>query len=324
MILITILLLVIGLAILIGGADFLVKGASSISKKYGVAPIVIGLTIVSFGTSAPELIINILSATKGAADLAIGNIIGSNISNILLILGVSALFVELKVQKSTTWKEIPFAALSVIMLGIMANDVWLDKTATNILTRTDGLVMIGFFVIFMYYTFELFKNSKNGNGAEEENEIRVYSMSRSIGLTVGGAIGLVIGGQLLVSQAVNLATLAGMSEMLVGLTIVAIGTSLPELATSIVAARKGQSDIAIGNVVGSNIFNVFWILGLTSIITPLSISDMARQDILINLIVTMALFAFLFVGKKFKIQKWQGFIFILAYVLYTVFVIMRG
>lgn len=322
MILVTILLIVLGLAILIGGADFLVKGASSISKKYGVAPIVIGLTIVSFGTSAPELVINILSATKGAADIAIGNILGSNISNILLILGISALFVELKVQKSTTWKEIPFAALSVIILGIMANDVWLDKTATNILTRTDGLVMIGFFVIFMYYIFELFKNSKNEES--EGNEIKEYSTGKSIFLTIAGLAGLVIGGQILVSQAVNLATIAGMSEMLIGLTIVAIGTSLPELATSIVAARKGQSDIAIGNVVGSNIFNVFWILGLTSIITPLSISEAARQDILINLVVTMALFAFLFIGKKFKIQKWQGLVFILAYVIYTVFVIVRG
>lgn len=322
MILVTILLLILGLAILIGGADFLVKGASSISKKYGVAPIVIGLTIVSFGTSAPELVINILSATKGAADIAIGNILGSNISNILLILGVSALFVELKVQKSTTWKEIPFAALSVIILGIMASDVWLDNTTANFLTRTDGLVMIGFFVIFMYYIFELFKNNKNEES--EESEIKEYSTGKSILLTIAGLAGLIIGGQVLVSQAVNLATLAGMSEMLIGLTIVAVGTSLPELATSVVAARKGQSDIAIGNVVGSNIFNVFWILGLTSIITPLSISDSARQDILINLGITILLFAFLFIGKKFKIQKWQGLVLILSYVIYTIFIVIRG
>ncbi|MEZ4103026.1 MAG: calcium/sodium antiporter [Candidatus Paceibacterota bacterium] len=322
MILVTILLLIVGLAILIAGADILVRGTASISKKYGIAPIVIGLTVVSFGTSAPELVINLISATNGSPDLAIGNILGSNISNILLILGISALFVELKVKKSTTWKEIPFAALSIIALAILGNDVFLDGAIMNSLTRTDGLILLGFFSIFMYYIFELFKNSKNTE--PEDQKIKTYSMGKSVAFTILGIVGLIAGGQLLVSQATILATLAGMSEMLIGLTVVAVGTSLPELATSVVAAIKGQSDIAIGNVVGSNIFNVFWILGVTSVVTPLSINQFARQDIMINLAVTVLLFAFLFIGKKHTIQKWQGVVLILLYVLYTIFIIMRG
>jgi len=320
MILITIILLIIGLVILIGGADALVRGASSVSKKFGVPAIVIGLTIVSFGTSAPELVINLLSAVSGSPDLAIGNILGSNIANILLILGICAMVAELDVQKGTTWKEIPFAGLAVLVLAIMANDILLDGATQNILTRTDGLVMLGFFGIFMYYTFELFKNGKE----KENDDIKVYSTWTSAGFIILGMIGLVAGGQLLVTQAVKLATLAGMSEMLIGLTVIAVGTSLPELATSVVAVMKRQTDVAIGNVVGSNIFNIFWILGLTSTITPLNIGEYARQDIIINLVLMVVLFTFIFIGKKHKLQRWQGLMFVLIYVIYTIFVIIRG
>lgn len=320
MIFITIVLLIIGLAILIFGADSLVRGASSISKRYGVPPLVIGLTIVAFGTSAPELVINVISAIKDSADIALGNILGSNIANILLILGISALFMDLRVQKSTTWKEIPFAGLSMLILAVMANDVFLDKSFGNFLTRTDGLVLIGFFAIFMYYTFELFKNNLD----EDQNDVKVYKMGFSITLVILGMLGLVAGGQLLVTQAVKLATLAGMSEVLVGLTIVAVGTSLPELATSIVAVMKKQTDVAIGNVVGSNIFNVFWILGVTSTITPLAISEEVRADIFINLILMFLLFTFMFIGKKNKLQRWQGLVFVLAYALYILYAVARG
>lgn len=317
-----IILLLAGLVILILGAEGLVRGASSISKKAGIPPLVIGLTIVAFGTSAPELIVNIFSAIKGTTDIAIGNIIGSNISNLLLILGISALIVNLKVQKSTTWKEIPFAALSVLVLFVMANDKIFDKAGADILTRTDGLALLGFFAIFMYYTIELFRKGNDDNN--NSNEIKTYSYPISVLFTFGGLIFLFLGGKLLVDQAVILAKLAGLSEMFIGLTVVAIGTSLPELATSVIAAKKGESDIAIGNVVGSNIFNVFWILGVTSTIRPLPVNLNANIDILICLMVTLALFVAMFIGKKHKLERWQGALFVLSYFIYIVYLIKRG
>lgn len=314
-------LLLIGLAILISGAEFLVRGASSISKRAGIPPIVIGLTIVAFGTSAPELIVNIFSAIKGTTDLALGNIIGSNIANILLILGISSLIVNLKVQKNTTWKEIPFAALAVIIVLFAANDKILNGETANTLSRTDGLILISFFIIFMYYICELFRRSKDN---EEQENIKTYSMSVSIMLTAGGLLFLFFGGQILVNQAVILAKLAGLSEMLIGLTIVAVGTSLPELATSVIAAKRGHSDIAIGNIVGSNIFNIFWILGLTSIIKPIPISAGANIDILICFAATSVLFLAMFVGKKHTLEKWQGKILLASYALYIIYLIKRG
>lgn len=317
----TILLLIIGLAILIGGAESLIRGASSISKKAGIPPIVIGLTIVAFGTSAPELIVNIFSALKGTTDLAVGNIIGSNTANILLILGISTMIVNLKVPKNTTWKEIPFAALAALAVFIIANDIYFDGQAENVITRTEGFLLLCFFAIFMYYTFELFRK---GNVDKNEQKIKLYNTPISILLTIAGLLCLFFGGQLLVNQAIVLAKMAGLSEMLIGLTIVAVGTSLPELVTSVMAARKGQADIAIGNVVGSNIFNIFWILGVTSIIKPIPVSANANFDILISLIATLALFFAMFIRKRHQLERWQGVLFVIAYIAYTVFLIQRG
>lgn len=318
---VSILLLIIGLAVLIGGAEIMVRGASSLSKKAGIPPIVIGLTVVAFGTSAPELVVNIFSAMRGTSDIAIGNVIGSNIANILLILGVCALIANLKVQRSTTWKEIPFAVLAVLMVLIMGNDRFLDGVGFDSITRTDGLALIGFFGIFLYYTVQL---ARKGNGDEAQDEVKTYSYPISTLLTIGGLGALLVGGQLLLDNAITLARLAGLSEMLIGLTIVAIGTSLPELATSLIAVRKGQNDLAVGNVVGSNIFNIFWILGFTSLLSPLPVSATASFDIFVALIATVLLFLAMFIGKKHEIQRWQGAIFILAYIAYTVFLIQRG
>ena len=317
----SIVLLIAGLAILISGAESLVRGASSISKRAGIPPIVIGLTIVAFGTSAPEFVVNVFSAFQGTTDLALGNIIGSNIANILLILGISALVVDLKVQENTTWKEIPFAFLAMLTVFIMTNDKIINGGAENVLTRTDGLILLIFFAVFMYYIIELTR--KGDNGAEQE-EIKSYSVFVSIFLTIGGLLALFFGGKLLVGQAVALAQMAGLSEMLIGLTIVAVGTSLPEMATSIIAARRGQSDIAIGNVVGSNIFNVFWILGVTSLIKPISINVGANFDIFVSLTATAILFFAMFVGKKHKLERWQGGVLLLTYILYIAYLIQRG
>src|SRR3990172_2216924 len=244
----SIILLLAGLAVLIAGSEALVRGASSISKKAGIPPIVIGLTIVAFGTSSPELVVNVFSAFQGTTDLALGNIIGSNITNILLILGISALVVDLKVHENTTWKEIPFAFLAMLTVFIMTNAKIINGGAENVLTRTDGLILLIFFAVFMYYIIELTRKGDNGS---EQKEIKSYSVFVSIFLTIGGLLALFFGGKLLVGQAVALAQMAGLSEMLIRFTRVVVGTSLPEMATSIIAARRGQSDIAIGNVVGA-------------------------------------------------------------------------
>lgn len=305
---------------LIAGAECLVRGASSISRRLGISPLVIGLTVVAFGTSAPELVVNVLAATQGTTDIALGNIIGSNIANILLILGVSALLTNLKVQHSTTWKEIPFAFLAMVMVFVMARDIWLDGSGVNSITRTDGFGLLGFFGIFLYYTYALTKQTSE----KEEDTIQQYSTTIAVVLTLFGLLGLFVGGRLLVDQAVFIARLFGISEALIGLTVVSIGTSLPELATSIIAAMKKQNDIAVGNVVGSNIFNVFFILGTSSVLAPLPVTAIVQQDILFAVFVTSLLFITMFVGKRHQLQRWQGGIFVTLYLAYTLFLIQRG
>ncbi len=306
-----------GLAILIYGADALVKGASSMATKWRVPSIVIGLTIVAFGTSAPELVVSLLAAMNGTTDIAIANVVGSNLSNILLILGISACIRPLIVKNSTAYKEIPFAILAMIIVLIVGYDTLLTGAATNVLTRSDGFIFIAFFIIFLYYTYGLSKIK----GSDEK--IDSYSWKKSILLFIAGLVGLIIGGKFIVDNAIILATAAGLSETLIGLTIIAIGTSLPELATSIVAAKKGHSDIAIGNIVGSNIFNVFWILGITAVVTPLPVSAEAQIDALFTTFVSFLLFIALFVGQKQRLTKIEGSVFLLIYVGYIIYASMR-
>lgn len=315
-----VILLLIGLAILIAGAEALVKGSSSLARRMGITPLVIGLTVVAFGTSTPELFVNIYSAFKGASDIAIGNIVGSNIANILLILGLSAAVTPLAVKKSTIWKEIPFALLAVVLVFLMGNDALFDKTPFNELTRTDGFALISIFIIFLYYIVGLAKAS-DGSNAEE---VKPLTIPFSLFLTLVGIACLVAGGKLLVDQAIVLARLAGMSEALIGLTVVAVGTSLPELATSVVAAMHKEVDIAVGNIVGSNIFNVFWILGITSLILPLSFNPRINADVGVSILATVLLFLAMFVGKKHKLERWQGIFFVALYGIYLGYLIMRG
>ena len=316
---VTIIILILGLVILIAGAEGLVRGASSFARRFGITPLVIGLTVVAFGTSTPELFVNIYSAFKGASDIAIGNIIGSNIANIFLILGLSAVIAPLAVKKNTIWKEIPFALLAVLLVFLMGNDAMFDRVPFNELTRTDGFALIAIFVIFMYYIVSLAKS-----GGQDNGDIASYTIPVSLMLTISGIAGLVMGGKLLVDQAIILARLAGMSEALIGLTIVAVGTSLPELATSVVAALHKEEDIAVGNVVGSNIFNVFWILGVTSIILPLPFNPRVNIDVGVSILATFLLFLAMFVGKKHKLERWQGALFVTLYGIYIGYLIMRG
>lgn len=319
--LLTYILFPIGLAFLIKGADFLVDGASSIAKRFGVSSLVIGLTIVAFGTSAPELIVNIFASINGNTDIAIGNIIGSNIANILLILGISAIIFPLAVKKGTVWKEIPFALLAMIVTALMANDAFFDGGTFSGLTRIDGLILISFFIIFLYYTFGIAKAVPS-----DSNEVVIhrYTLTRSISMVVLGLLGLTIGGKWIVDAAVALATAFGVSQALIGLTIVAVGTSLPELATSAVAAYRKDVDIAVGNIVGSNIFNIFWILGLSSAISPLPFSSLLAIDVAVAIFATVLLFAVMFIGKRHILERWQGVCFVILYIIYTIYLILRG
>ncbi len=321
-ILITFLLLITGLAVLVIGGELLVRGASSISKQYGVSSLVIGLTIVAFGTSAPELVVNLVSAFSGNTDIALGNIVGSNIVNILVILGACAIMVPLRVGSSTVWKEIPFALLAMAMVFVFTQDMLLEAGGNDVITRGEGLALIGFFAIFLYYIVELARKDKTSHDHDEE--IVLYKKSIASMFVLAGLAMLFFGGKLFVEQAVTLAELAGLSQMLIGLTIVAIGTSLPELVTSVIAARKGEADLAVGNIVGSNIFNVFWILGITATITPVTVSSSSLFDILAGLVATSLLFIILFFGKKHEIDRWKGVLFVLLYVAYIFYIVMRG
>ncbi len=313
----TYILFIIGFVLLIKGADMLVEGASSIAKKINISAIVIGLTIVAFGTSSPELIVNIFASTSGNPDIAIGNILGSNIANILLILGLSSIIYPLVVKRNTVWKEIPLSLLAAVILGVMANDALIDGEGFSGLTRIDGIVLIAFFIIFLYYTFDIAKIS----GESGYTDIKQFSYLKSSLYIIVGMVGLTLGGKWIVDGAVKIAELFNVSQSLIGLTIVALGTSLPELATSAIAAYRKQTDIAIGNAVGSNIFNIFWILGVSSIIRPLPFNPYSEVDIIMTIFASLLLFSIMFIGKKHTMERWQGVLMILIYIGYIVFLI---
>ncbi len=317
---VTYFLIIIGFIILIKGADLLVDGASAVAKKLNVSDLVIGLTVVAFGTSTPEFFVNVFASIQGNSEIAIGNILGSNIANILLILGVSAIIFPLAVQTTTIWKEIPFSLLAALVLGILANDYLIDHNENSELTRSDGLVLLGFFIIFLYYIFSIAKTSDNNPNKDS----RQLSNLKSVLYILLGLGGLVLGSVWIFDGAVEIAAQFGVSEYLIGLTIVAVGTSLPELATSAVAAYKKNTDIAIGNVVGSNIFNIFCVLGISAVINPLPFQPAGNSDIMMTIIASILLFAFLFIGKKHLLEKRQGVFFLLLYAGYIVFLIMRG
>lgn len=314
--------LVGGLVLTLLAANWLVDGASSIAKRFNVSDLVIGLTIVALGTSTPELAINIFSALQGSTELAIGNVLGSNIANILLILGVASLFAPLEISRNTTWKEIPFSMLAVLVLAFMANDLWLDKNAYgNYISRTDGMVLLCFLAIFIVYTFEI----EQFNPDEADEVPTVFPLWKSIVLTIAGIAGLFVGGKLLVDGAVGLAQMAGISERIIGLTIVAIGTSLPELAAAVVAAKKGKTDMAVGNVIGSNILNIFLILGVTASIHPMEFqAGPANHDIGLVALASLLLLAATFFYKPRQVVKQEGILFISIYVIYLVTLIFVG
>lgn len=316
---IEIVLLVIGFVLLIKGADFLVEGASSIARRLKVSDLVIGLTVVAFGTSTPELFVNIIASIKGNSGIAIGNIVGSNIANVLLILGISSIIFPLSVTKGTVWKEIPLSLLAALMLGVLANDQLIDKKGFSALTRIDGLVLISFFIIFLYYSLSI---AKRVEGMDEHVPSKEYGFGKSSLLVIIGLVGLAVGGKWITEGAVHIASTLGVSQSFIGLTLVALGTSLPELATSAIAAHKKNAEIAVGNVVGSNIFNIFWVLGLSSLIRPIPFQTRNNIDVGVVILASVLLFVTMFTGKRRLLDRWEGMIFVVLYVSYIAFLII--
>lgn len=312
-------ILLIGFILLIKSADYFVVGASSIAKALNIPTIIIGLTIVAFGTSAPEAAVSISAAMKGQNDIAIANVVGSNIFNILFVLGISAIIAPVKVQKTTIIKEFPFALLASLVLLILSHDIKFQGYNENALTRSDGLMLFALFSIFMYYLLEMALSSKEEMDVEQGSSRD--PIAKSILLSIGGIIGIIIGGNLVVDSATNIAIDLGMSENLVGLTIVSIGTSLPELVTSVVAARKGESDIAMGNIIGSNIFNILFVLGASSIIHTIHVQPIVFVDMIIMLIVTAITYVFA-ISKK-QVNRFEGIILTATYIAYMIFIIIR-
>ena len=310
---ITIILFIVGFVLLIKGADWLVDGASSIAKKYKISDLVIGLTIVSFGTSAPELVVNILASFGGSSDIAIGNVLGSNIANIFLILGICALISSLPLKKSTVFSEIPFTLIAAFLVGFLANTHLFTSDPSLQISRFEGVVLIAFFLLFMGYIYTLTKEDKD---IIEEIEVKM-SAKKSILFISAGILAMFFGGNWVVAGAVEFAKYYGLSESFIGLTIVSIGTSLPELATSVMAARKGNADIAVGNIVGSNIFNIFWILGLSATIKNLPFPEISNIDIAVTGFASVALLLSMTYGKKYSIGKIDGVLYILIYVVYV-------
>ncbi len=315
-------LLFIGFILLVKGADFLVDGGSEIAAKFRVPPLVIGLTIIAFGTSMPELVVTVLSSISGDTQLAVGNIVGSNIANTLLILGASAAILPLTVKSSTIWKEIPLSLLALLVLFVLGADELISGVSPSQLSRGDGFVLLGFFAIFLYYTYSLATSERD---TEDHMDLETDEPLLKSGLfLVGGLIGLIAGGKMVVDSASAIATNLGMSQNLIAVTILAIGTSLPELVANVVAVLKNKSDLAVGNVVGSNIFNVFWILGVGGSLGAIPLYQANIQDLLVGIAASLLLFFSFFVGKKRHIDKWQGYMYLLFYAGYMIYVAMRG
>lgn len=319
---VSLLLFALGFVLLVKGADWLVEGASSLARRMNISDFVVGLTVVSFGTSMPELIVNIMASVQGNSEIAVGNILGSNIANILLILGISALIHPLPIQRNTILSEIPFSLAATFLMGFLANAVLFGDKTTLEISRPDGLILLIFFFLFMSYIVYLART-----GAQDPTEdlpAESMSVSKAVIFSILGILLLFGGGKLVVDSAIQLATIWGLSQSFIGLTIVAIGTSLPELVTSAVAAWKRNADIAVGNVVGSNIFNLLWILGVSALIRPLPFSPQSNLDILVLIVANALLIFVLPLGRRWAIDRMNGGLFVGLYLAYIAYLVQRG
>ena len=302
------------------GANALTDGAAAVAKRFQISDLVIGLTIVAFGTSAPELVISVMAALGGSADMAIGNVVGSNVFNVLMIIGITALVMPIKVGQGTLSKEIPLVILASFALAFLGNDILLDGDTANIISRIDGLILLCFFLIFMRYTFAI---ARNGGDEAEGEKIKEMPIWKSALFIVGGLAGLVFGGQFFVDGASGIASALGVSESTIGLTIVAGGTSLPELATSVTAALKKNSGIAIGNAIGSNLFNIFFVLGCSATISPLPMGGINNIDMLVLIGSAILFWLVGWFFKKRTITRVEGALLVVCYIAYTAFLISQ-
>lgn len=307
------LLIIVGIVMVLWGADRLTEGASSIARHFNVPEIVIGLTIVAGGTSAPELFVSVVSALNRTPDLAVGNVVGSNIMNTLLIVGVTAMVAPMTVSRSTVFKDIPFSAIASVLLIVLCLDTFSSLTLSgNTISRTDGVILLLAFTLFMIYTFRVTKKSEAPKHEEQKATLPIV---KCLFYILIGLAGLIIGSNTFVSSASMVAEYLGVSQSIIGLTIVAGGTSLPELATSVVAARKGQSALAIGNVIGSNVFNILLILGSTAVICPMQIGGITIVDM--SVMLGSVLLLLLFSYTRLTVEKWEGALLTLCYMAYA-------
>lgn len=310
---IDILLLIIGLALVVKGADMLIDGASSIAQRFHVSNLTIGLTVVAFGTSAPELVVNSIASADGHPNLVFGNVIGSNILNLFLVLGISALIRPIVLHSNTAYKEVPISLLAAAVFFVLANDY--TREDSHMLSTWDGVVLLLFFILFMYYVYRQLKVEHEQPSVPEKQ----YTLLKAWGFIVLGLGGLIFGGRLAVDNAVQIASAFGVSEKMIGLTIIAAGTSLPELATSVVASLKNKNDIAVGNIIGSNIFNILLILGVSALIRPLDYDPDFNTDLYILAGGTIFLFLTFFLGKKKQLDRWEAALLLMGYVAYSIF-----
>ncbi len=315
--LLDIILIITGFVFLIKGADWLVGGASGLAKKHNVSDLVIGLTIVALGTSAPELVVNTVASVDKHSDIVYGNIIGSNNFNLFVILGVVALIFPISVQRSMIRREIPLSLLITVLLMVLSNA--LPGQSENILSRFEAVILLLMFIAFLYYTF---RQSDNGQEAQSI-EVKPMTTVKIWSLIVAGLGILIAGGRMVVTGAENIALDFGISEKIIALTIVAAGTSLPELMTSVVAASKKNSDIAIGNVIGSNIFNILFILSVSGIINPIAYNPSFNREMLLLIGGTSLLVLFMFAGKRYRVDRWEGALILGIFVAYTIFLIQQ-
>lgn len=314
-------LIIIGFVLLIKGAQALVSGASSLARRFQVSELMIGLTIVALGTSAPELVVNIISGIEDHDEVVFGNIIGSNIFNLFLILGVAGVIHPLNVQRDTVLKEVPFSLGATIILFFLINDTMFGTGIIDRANLVDGIVLLLLFLVFLAYVFV---SMKNRILEEKQKDIAVITNNWEITLRIaGGLIGLGVGGKLVVDNAVTVAEIYGVSEKLIGLTIVAAGTSLPELATSAVAAFKRKADIAIGNIVGSNIFNILLVLGVSTVVSPLDYNNVLNTDLYILIAGTLMLLLFMFTINTKRLDRWESFIYLMSFIAYMIFLFIR-
>lgn len=319
-----IIMIVIGFILLIKGADFLVDGASEIAKKFHIPEIVIGLTIVAIGTSMPELVVSVTSALEGHSDLAIGNVVGSNIANMFLILGICSIIKPLNFKKETRIFEIPFTIFATMLLFFLCING--SNEQLNVITREEGIILLVLCILFIIYNVIMAKKGEEFDKEDQIIEIRTYDnkevpLWESIFGIIIGIIGLKLGGDLVVDNSVNIAKLLGISEKLISLTIVAFSTSLPELITSIAATKKGETDMAIGNVIGSQIFNILLILGLSATLAPIAYSKSYDSNIMLLIIGSIILGLFPFIGKKNQMTRNNGIVFTLTYIIYLASII---